>query len=249
MVAIQNILLAAVTSSTLVSACCWCVTLKVRGKSLPSIPTLGQFIWQISLDPTATEQSAAGQISASTELEKYFPDCKAALEKLDKSQLPKYHATGTSATFINPPQACINDTTEVGTTKIENASFAVSGNNIVVSHAQPAFLQAFESLFGSEQASQAWATKPAAAITLMPNSWRHKAKRYYGYSTCSWLFAICLGVLCFVGVIGIEETKVKRTRGQSQSAEYLYLANETHANLSFPVTPESEMRIKGKKMF
>ena len=59
------------------------------------------------------------------------------------------------------------------------------------------------------------------------------------------MFAICLGVLCFVGVIGIEETKVKRTRGQSQSAEYLCLANEMHVNLSFLVTLQSEMRIKG----
>lgn len=69
--------------------------------------------------------------------------------------MPKYHATGASVTFVNPPKACIDDTTKVGTTNIESASFAVSGSNIVVSHADPAFINAFEALFGSAQASQA----------------------------------------------------------------------------------------------
>jgi hypothetical protein len=61
------------------------------------------------------------------------------------------------------------------------------------------------------------------------------------------MFAICFGVLCFLGVVGVVgiENDVKGNRGQSQSKESLYLANEMHSYLSFPVTPDCETRIKG----
>jgi hypothetical protein len=55
--------------------------------------------------------------------------------------------------FVAPPAACTQEAAQLGTTKVENATFTVSGKNIVVAHPDPAFINAFEGLFGSGKAA------------------------------------------------------------------------------------------------
>lgn len=54
---------------------------------------------------------------------------------------------------MSPPQECLDEAKAVKTKAIEGALFAVTGSNIVVTHVDPEFLTALETLFGSTKAS------------------------------------------------------------------------------------------------
>jgi hypothetical protein len=53
--------------------------------------------------------------------------------------------------FITPLEACIKEATALGTKEIEGTIFAVENKeNIMVTHPNPAVLEAFEGFFGSK---------------------------------------------------------------------------------------------------